>query len=282
MEIVPTINTATTTTLSDNLTISGSFSSLVGGSGASQTLNGSTLNVFGNLTTTKALLGTTNIILTGSTSVNWSGAGSLANNVTINKSGGAIVTLASNITWGATNRSLLVTAGTINPVATTFSIPINTAVTMSGMTFWNLTTPGTATYSINTPISIQNNLTLAATGNTIFTGSAGWTCANLICTTTNRIITLANSSSGASYRTTTNAQLTATAASVITMTSNNTTTQSIWTLDNGAGQSLAYVYGTRIDSSQGQTIWSFGGLLTDTVNWGTGSQPLTQANTFVC
>ena len=281
MEIVPTVNIATTTTLNDNLTVSGSFSSLVGGSSATQTLNGNNLNVFGNLTTTKALLGTTNIILTGSTSVNWSGAGSLANNVTINKSSGAIVTLASNITWGAANRSLLVTAGTINPVATTFSIPINTAVTMSGMTFWNLTIPGAATYSINTPISIQNNLTLAATGNTVFTGSAGWTCANLICSNTSRTITLGNSGSGASYRTTTNAALSATSASRITMTSDNATTQSVWTLDYGAQQQLIYVNGTHIDSSQGQTIWSFGAALSGTTNWATGSRPGTTAYTFV-
>jgi hypothetical protein len=66
------------------------------------------------------------------------------------------------------------------------------------------------------------------------------------------------------------------------MTSNNATTQSIWTLDSNAQQQLVYINGTRIDSSQGQTIWSFGGTLTGTTNWGTGSRPLTQANTFVC
>jgi hypothetical protein len=282
MEIVPTINTATVTTLNDNLTVSGSFSSLVGGSSNTQTLNGSTLNVFGNLTTTKQLLGTTNIILTGSTSINWSGAGSLQNNVTINKSSGATVTLTSDITWGAANRSLIVTAGTINPVATTFSIPAASSVTIDGMTFWNLTIPGASTTTHNISNTIQSNLTLAATGNTVFTGSAGWTCANLLCSTANRTITLANSSSGASYRTTTNANLLGTAAQRITMTSDNATTRSLWTLDNGATQSLTYVNGTRIDSSQGATVWSFGGLLTNTVNWGSGSAPQTVGYTFVC
>jgi hypothetical protein len=282
MEIVPTINLATVITLNDNLTVSGSFSSLVGGSSATQTLTGSTLNVFGNLTTTKQLLGTTNIILTGSTSVNWSGAGSLQNNVTINKSSGATVTLTSDITWGAANRSLIVTAGIINPVATTFSIPAASNVTIDGMTFWNLTIPGASTTTHNVANTIRNNLTLAATGNTVFTGSAGWTCANLICLIAGRIITLANSSSGASYRTTTNANLLGTAASPVSMSSNNATTRSLWTLDNGAAQSLVYVNGTRIDSSQGATIWSFGGVLTNTVNWGSGSAPATTAYTYVC
>jgi hypothetical protein len=72
-----------------------------------------------------------------------------------------------------------------------------------------------------------------------------------------------------------------TAALPITMTSNNVTTRSIWTLDNGAFQSMVYVNGTRIDSSQEQTIWSFGATLTNTVNWATGSRPGTIAYTFV-
>jgi hypothetical protein len=66
------------------------------------------------------------------------------------------------------------------------------------------------------------------------------------------------------------------------MTSNNATTQSIWTLDNGALQSLVYVNGTRINSSQGATVWSFGGVLTNTTNWGTGSAQATTAYTYVC
>jgi hypothetical protein len=66
------------------------------------------------------------------------------------------------------------------------------------------------------------------------------------------------------------------------MSSNNATTRSLWTLDNGANQSLTYVNGTRIDSSQGATIWSFGGVLTNTVNWGSGSAPATTAYTYVC
>jgi hypothetical protein len=65
------------------------------------------------------------------------------------------------------------------------------------------------------------------------------------------------------------------------MTSDNATTRSLWTLDYGANQSLIYVSGTRIDSSLGQTIWTFGGLRTDTVNWATGSRPGTSAYTFV-
>jgi hypothetical protein len=154
--------------------------------------------------------------------------------------------------------------------------------TVNGMPWYNLTIPGAATITSNIPNTISNNLTLGATGNVIFTGSAGWTCANLLCSTAGRTITLANSSSGASYRTTTNVNLQGTAAAPISMSSNNATTQSIWTLDNGAQQSLVYVNGTRIDSSQGATIWSFAGALTSTSNWGSGSAPATTAYTYVC
>jgi hypothetical protein len=65
------------------------------------------------------------------------------------------------------------------------------------------------------------------------------------------------------------------------MTSDNATTRSLWTLDYGAQQSLVYVNGTRIDSSLGQTVWTFDGVRTDTVNWSTGSRPGTSAYTFV-
>jgi hypothetical protein len=270
--------------LNSNTYVSGA---LTAGAG-SGTINGSTLYVGGNIATnTAGFLGTSTIEMSGSSnaSITTTGVGVIQNNLIINKSGGATVTLptAGTITWGLAGRTLTYTAGTVNVSTSTIQPPINTNVTMSGMPFYNLTLPGAATYSISLPISTSNNLTLGATGNTFFTGSSGWTCANLICTTVGRVITLANSSSGASYRTTTNTQLTGTAASPITITSNNATTRSLWTLNNGANQSLAYVSGTRIDSSQGQTIYTFASqnALTNTVNWATGSRPGTVAYTFV-
>jgi hypothetical protein len=264
------------TTILTQTTFLGNFNS------TQNTLNGQKIIVEGNLSVTTSVFGTSTIELSGSSNITW-GAGAYQNNIIINKSG-ATVTLptAGTITWGATARSLTYTAGIINTSTSTFSIPANIGVTMSGMPFYNLTLPGLATYVINTPISILNNLTLAATNSIAFIGSAGWTCANLLCSTPNRTITLANSSSGASYRTTSTASLLGTNAQRITMASDNATTQSIWTLDNGAQQSLVYVNGTRIDSSQGATIWSFGGTLTNTTNWGTGSAQATTAYTYVC
>jgi hypothetical protein len=243
-------------------------------------VNGAKVTVGGNLNCIN-LQGTSEIELGRNTNGTWS-AGTYQNNITVNKSSPGSLTLSGAITWGLANRVLTRTAGSINPSTSTISIPANTNVTINDMTLWNLTIPGASTTTHNVSNTIQNNLTLAATGNTLFTGSAGWTCANLLCSTANRTITLANSSSGTSYRTTTNANLLGTAAQPITMTSNNATTRSLWTLDNGATQSLTYVNGTRIDSSQGATVWSFGGVLTNTVNWGSGSAPATTAYTYIC
>lgn len=270
-------------TLNSNMFVSGA---LTAGAGTG-TINGSTMYVGGNIATnTVGFLGTSTIEMSGSSnaSITTTGVGIIQNNLTINKSGGATVTFptAGTITWGLAGRNLTYTAGTINVSTSTINVPANVAVTMSGMSFYNLTLPGADIYTINSAISISNNLTLAITGSTTFTGSGGWTCANLLCSTPNRTITLANSSSGASYRTTSTASLLGTNAQRIIMASDNATTQSIWTLDNGANQSLVYVNGTRVNSSQGATIWSFGGTLTGTTNWGTGSAPATTTYTYVC
>jgi hypothetical protein len=71
------------------------------------------------------------------------------------------------------------------------------------------------------------------------------------------------------------------------MVSNNASIRAIWTLDYGATQNIIYVNGTRIDSSLGQTIWTFGGLISttpvgaETLNWRTGTRPGTIAYVFL-
>jgi hypothetical protein len=147
------------------------------------------------------------------------------------------------------------------------------------MQFWNVST-NVNTITQNALNTINNSLTLS--GNNTFTGSAGWTCANLLCSTANATQTLQNS---VTYTTTTSASMLATAIQPITMTSNLAASRSIWTLNPGANQSLVYVNGTRIDSSQGQPIWTFGGTISTTppatLNWNVGSRPGTVSYTFV-
>jgi hypothetical protein len=230
------------------------------------------------------LLGNAGLRFVGASNGTWNqiNTNSLAA-IVFAKTNGSTVSIPNNFTYSAINGIITYTSGLINHTAT---LTLGTSITLntpsSSMSWNSLTIPGAGITTLNSPANISNNLTLGATGNTAFTGSGGWTCANLLCSTANRTLTLANSSSGASYRTTSTASLIGTNAQRITMTSNNATTQAIWTLDNGAQQSLVYVNGTRIDSSQGATIWSFGGTLVSASNWATGSAQATTAYTYVC
>jgi hypothetical protein len=227
-------------------------------------------------------VGNATIELIGSGSIN----GNISNNLVINTTG--TYTFISNIN---SYSSITHNQGTINPQTFLFQNFV-TALTFNinapGFNLYNWTLPNIGSPQIMTinstsgnVINILNTLTFA-NNNPRFAGNTGWICANLLFSLPGFTITLANSSSGASYRTTATASLIGTNAQRITMTSDNATTQSIWTLDNGAQQSLVYVNGTRIDSSQGATIWSFGGTLVSASNWATGSAQATTAYTYVC
>jgi hypothetical protein len=134
------------------------------------------------------------------------------------------------------------------------------------------------------PLTIIGTLSLA--GNATFAGTSGWTCGTLSLTAASAFtITLQNS---VTYTTTTSAILTGgTNAARYTMTSNSGTVRAIWTLQNGATQSLTYVNGTRIDSSGGQLVYTFGGIISttpvgaETLNWALLTAPRTVAYTFV-
>jgi hypothetical protein len=255
-------NNVTFTGNSNNNVINGAaFKFYVGGS-----ITGSGLRLSG--TASIELIGSTNASIT---------IGTLNNSLTIDKNPLTTLTLNSFI-YGQTGGTLTYTNGLLNLGTSTITISANNNCTINNMTFWNLTIPGLSTITQNVANTIQNNLTLAATNNVTFAGTAGWTCANLICTTPARTITLQNS---ITYTTTTFANMVATAASPITMTSSSLSIRAIWTLNNGASQIMTYINGTRIDSSGGQTIYSFGGVLTDTINWNPLTVPGTVAYTFV-
>jgi hypothetical protein len=268
--------TANTVTLTYNTTALGN---LVGGN---VVINTGRLYVGGNLSTSGTITGTSIIELNTATSTTW-GAGTYQISVTINKAGGTLtLPTAATITWGTVGKILTYTSGTINVSTSTLAVPANNAVTINGMSFYNLTLPGSAIYTINSTISISNDLTLAATGDVTFAGSAGWTCANSLCSTPGRTITFV---AGVTYTTTSNTNMLGTAASPITMISSSPAAiRAIWTLNQGATQSMVYVNARAIDSNAGQTIWTFGGNITTALiplNWNPGTRPGTSAYTFV-
>lgn len=246
--------------------------------------NGAKIKVAGNLSVATALRGTSTIELNGSVNKTWS-AGIYENNIIINKSSGATVTTAAGtITWGLANRTLTMNSA-VNFLtnSTTFTLSGNplTINNSYGSSFFNLTIPISTTLTLGGGISIiTSNLTL--NGATTFTGTFGWDCNNLICSTAGTFnITLQQ---GVTYRTRTGVSITGgTSALRPTMTSSGAS-NAIWTLDFGATQSLIYVNGTRIDSSGGQTVWSFGvsaANISTTINWNPGVPLRTVAYTFV-
>lgn len=268
----------TDTTCSGNLV----FTSSISGSSA----NGAKVLFGGNLigSPTFTVIGTSILEFIGSNPATWVN-GAYQNNIVVNKSGGAVVTTGTTISWGTTGRTLtLNTAVNFTTNSTTFTL-VGTPLTINnsfGNSFFNLTTPA-STVNINgatTPIT--NDLRLSGLGAT-FTGSFGWTCKNLICSTAGTFnITLQEL---VTYRTTSAVSITGGLATTArpTMTSSGAS-NAIWTLDFGATQSLIYVNGTRIDSSGGQTIWSFGvspANIATTINWNPGVPLRTVAYTFV-
>jgi hypothetical protein len=284
LDFVGNVGGAQIVTLNSNLDISGNITSTGAGgffNGAFTVFLGGNLNIPGD-----GLAGTATLEMNGTNNA-FISATSIQNNLNINKSGTptpATVTLNS-FTWGAAGRILQRTAGNINPGSSTISILANTNVTINNMTFWNLTIPGASTITQNVLNTIQNNLTLAATNNVTFDGTAGWTCANLLCSTAGRTITL---QSLVTYTTTTSVNMLGTNALRILMRSSDLTIPydlAIWTLVNGATQSMVYVSATAINSSLGQTIWSFqgttNGIDPSTLNWNPGTKPETQGITFV-
>jgi hypothetical protein len=157
-EIIPSSgggNLIITLNLIDNFTVLGNFSVLLfTGSVAAQTINNNNLFIRGNLsvTTPNGLEGTATIILDGTSSSSIS-ATSIRNSLTVNKTGGASVTVSGNITWGAASRTLNLnstTNFTTNNVTLTLSGTPLTILNASNSQFYNLTTAaGAQTININ-------------------------------------------------------------------------------------------------------------------------------------
>jgi hypothetical protein len=219
----------------------------------------------------------------GNVTIELIGSGSIANGITnnlaINTTG--IYTFTSNIGCGA---SITIThnQGTINPQTFLFQNNVTTLtfnINAPGFNLYNWTLPNAGspqTMTINSTngnvINILNNLTFV-NNSPIFAGNTGWICANLLFSLPGNTITL---QAGVTYTTTTSVNMLGTNAVRILMTSSSGSISAIWTLSQGASQSIAYVNSTRIDSSGGQTIWSFGvspANISTSINWNVGAKP---------
>jgi hypothetical protein len=280
-------NQTYTVTLIDNMTIN-SFTPDGGGQGAGA-INGNTLFIRGDLTigslgVNQFFGGTTvfNISGTGNQTWNSTSTSTLRNTIVINKSSGTL-NLVGTIRWGLSGNTLTYSQGLINSGTSTLISTSGTIfnLTTTGFSLYNWTPP-VGTQTINTqPLIVNNNLTIS--GSTAFTGTAGWTCVNLLCSASGSTITLQEA---ITYTTTTSVTMLGTNALKILMRSSDLVAPynlAIWKLTNTpATQSMTYVSATAIDSSAGMTIWSFGGVIDpSTLNWGAGSPQLTKSFTFV-
>lgn len=239
--------------------------------------------VSGNVSGT-SISGTATIEFTGSVAANWSN-GTYQNNVTVNKSSGAIVTVGSAITWGLANRTLTMNSAvnfTTNSTTVTLSGTPLTINNSYGNSFRNLNIPAATTLTLGGSTTTPITGTLALSGSATFAGTIGWTCGTLTCSLASSIIILQAS---VTYTTTTSVTMLGTAAGLIVMRSSApTTTYAVWTLQNPATQSMTYVSGQGIDSNAGMTIYTFGGNITTALvplNWYNGASQGTKAFTFV-
>jgi hypothetical protein len=275
-----TIN-SNTSTLQSNLTITRNFTN----PNNFITVGAFTIFLGGSLLSNGQITGAASLEMDGSVSSTVS-TGALLINLIINKTGVAVVTFASTLTWGAANKTLTINSAvnfaTNSNTLTLSGTPLTIVNNFPASSFFNITTPA-ITLNINgANIRISNDFRLTGLGAT-FSGAFGWDCNNLICSTAGPYsITLRE---GVTYRTRTGVSLTGgTNTNRITMQSSSLTILAIWTLDFGATQSMIYVNGTRIDSSAEQTIWSFGvsaANVSTSINWNPGVPIRTVAYTFV-
>lgn len=265
-KIIPALNlggTAQTYTLGDDWTVNGTVT--FAGVNPVITINGNNLYMKGNLFgSTNIIDGTTNFFLIGTGTVNLNNNSQvIRNNLTINTAG----TITFSATFGYSTGTLTYIAGTVANSTLTIngSATLNTNGIIWDNALW-VRTAGTTTLLSN--LSVSNTMTFIFS--TIFAGSGVWTTKNFTDITAGTIVTLV---AGQTYTVlgTGTMTVTGTSASHITIKSSVGGVKAILTLNVGATQALSYVNATDIDSNAGQTIYTLGGVLSNTLNWNTFS-----------
>ncbi len=247
-----------TITLGNNLTCSGSFTV---GSNQIVTMNSNTFNIGGGFInsgqTTNSFTGTTSIVLTGSGI--WSSThttGRIANNFEI-AAGAGTVTISGGIRYST--GILKYTSGTL---AGASSPALNFVTT--GPTWTNNATFTLTTLAVTSTVAIT------------FNGTNGFSISSFTCTTAGLTFTFAATKTYTLNSTGTQLTLTGTNASRITFVSSTGASQAIFTLlNNGGTQDVGFVNATDIDSSAGQTVWDWGGTLSNATNWNALTTPKT-------
>jgi hypothetical protein len=151
-----------TLTNSNQLTISGTFSY------GNTLINGSQVNIQGNLTmTTNAQTGSALLVINGAGAQTWSGNFQIKNSLTINKSSGTL-TISGSVNYNT--GALTYTSGTVSTTGSLLNIAASATLNTNGINWNNIT--------ISTTGSTVVTLTSVLTVNGILTaGSSSQACA---------------------------------------------------------------------------------------------------------
>lgn len=260
---------AFTFTLGDDWTVSGLLT--LGTSSTASVINSNTLIATGNFTCGAAgaptVSGTTLIKLTGTGTWTGPATGTLANNLTIDAGAGTI-TLSNNIHQYLTG-TLTYVSGTIANAGSSSQLVLtgNCSLDTSGMTWQALAFLNGPTVTLLSALHVSAAMSLP-NSNVTFSGAFDIDVGTLttnITNTANRTLTLV-----AGQTLTINTAFTIAVAATLTrwlIVSSTGGTKANLTLVNGATQDVGFVNPTDIDSSRGQQIFSYKGVITTCINW---------------
>lgn len=181
--------------------------------------------------------------------------------------GSTTLTLGTAVRY-STN-TITYTAGTVITAGSTLFLTSGATLATNGIV-WNNIEVGTGTYVLSNLLTASGNLELGTTGGTTtFSGLAGFNVGGITIGSTPATRTIIYTVANA-YSVTDNFSSTGTSnAARTTFQSSSPGTKIVFTLGTSATQKLAYINATDMDSSLGQTIYSFNGVLNNTINWST-------------
>lgn len=250
-----TFSGTNTKTLSGDWTISGTLTS-----SGTTVINSGILNIGGGFTNNSgACSGTTLLNFNGTGT--WAGSQLLSNSVTINTA--STITLSS-LGISYSTGTITYISGTIVNTSNVLTLNGSATLNTNGMNWNSITISITSTITINSLLSVTGTLTINAGQAITFAGTAGFTVSTFTVSTADvRTHTLAN---GLSYTVTTafNCFLSRN-GSIVLFTSDHATLRPTVILNQGAICNVLASF-TRIDASNGRSILSFNGTITDSPN----------------
>jgi len=233
--------------------------------GSAGVLNGSNVYFQGSFSVPSFALPTGTSLVTLNGTGTFNGTGGVGNSIVINTSG--TITFAASIVFAPSGgKTFTYTAGTVITTGNTFSCNATNTLNTAGIIFNNFSTAIQGTITNNSLLTVSGTLTYASSAvGVTWGGTHGWTAGTFICTF-----------AGVTHTFTTTHTYTITGAFTVTAAtntsriffrSNSSGVRAPIILNTSATQNVSYVNATDIDSSAGQTINSYKGVISNTLNW---------------